>query len=177
MNRNRGLGSALDGADHDALCEIFLEERIHDGDRDDGHHRRGHLDVFLGDEFRAVLSVGCRHGRGGKILDDQVPQHQLQRIFTRIVDEHHRVPPFIPVIHAVEQRERRDDRHGNRKDDPEQNLQIVGSIDPGGFLQCFRQTPEVILHDDQIPGKYGLGPIQTSGFCPSYVADQCRRLP
>ena len=123
---------SLDGANHDALDEVFLEHRVDEEDRDGGHHHRGILDAF------ADRGGGIRRQTGGHgayaVGDQDLTQHQLQRVLGTGAQIEHGVEPGVPVTDGVEQHHDGQRRLRKRKDDAEEDLEVVGAVDPCRFL-------------------------------------------
>ncbi|MNC39349.1 hypothetical protein D3C75_880040 [compost metagenome] len=54
------------------------------------------------------------------------------------------------MAHCIKQGEGSDGGHGQRNDDAGKNVQIVGAVHLGGFLQTVRKLLEKVFNDDQI---------------------------
>lgn len=146
---------SLDGANHDALDEVFLEHRVDEEDRDGGHHHRGILDAF------ADRGGGIRRQTGGHgayaVGDQDLTQHQLQRVLGTGAQIEHGVEPGVPVTDGVEQHHDGQRRLRKRKDDAEEDLEVVGAVDPCRFLHAVGDLAHAVSHDDQVPRVYSVG--------------------
>lgn len=114
-----------------------MHKRIHHNDRQRGDHGHRHPDAFAGyrdalGSLRKLLRVG--YHAGGLELVEDFDQDGLQGLELWLVGIDVGVIPGVPVADGQEQADCGEHRHAQRHDDAEERLQVVGTVDFGGFL-------------------------------------------
>ena len=130
--------STLDSTDHDAFDDVLLQERINADDRQGGEHDAGGLKDFRRTGNLNGLGEGCALGFrcGGNQLIQLVLDH-LQSLCGDVILV---VSIGIPAADGIKQGEGCKNRLGKRKNNLEQDLEIVGTVQKGGFLQRIRNA-------------------------------------
>ena len=142
--RGNHLRSALQRAQHDALCEVLLEHGIHQqyGERDDDDHRvlklaRSHhllliqFPHFGGHVFFQILG---QQGSGVQ----QVSQIQLNWLEFPLRDVDRSVEPGIPDAHDGIDHNHGQHGLGQRDDDSNHYVEDAGAVDKSRFAQLRR---------------------------------------
>ena len=133
---------ALDGANHQALDEIALQEGVDHDDRHGGNHHRCHLHALrvVSTVVKGMHVVG--HIRKGLVLDG-AHQNPAQGGQTLIVGEVGRVVPGVPLVDSGIQRDGGQRRQGNRQHNAEEDPRRGCTVDVGRFLQLIGDVAEV----------------------------------
>ena len=107
--------------------------------------------VLLEDRFAAAADRALRG-------DEDLLQHELQRIHGLILQEDHRVKVAVPLADGVVERHDRDDRLRKRYDHHREDLELPGAVDLRGFDEAvgYARFEEGLGHE-QIPYRQDRG--------------------
>ena len=123
--------STLQGADHYALDEVALQERIHtdDGQRGDDDH--GALEHLRGHGLcRVVIEQGIEFTG-----HQDLPQDGLNRILRAIRNEQDAVEVSVPIADRIEQGDGRNGRQGDGQQDAQEILEVGASVNGCGLIE------------------------------------------
>src|SRR4029450_1533087 len=125
-NATRAIALALQSLSGDAAHEVPL------GEQEEHDHRQHRHDVGRRDEV-PLRVVGSLEGRE--------PELQRERVLVR-EDRHERPKKVFPGPQELDPRQRRERRQRQRDDDPQQDRQAGGAVDPRRLLEVDRQRGE-----------------------------------
>ena len=131
-------GSLLHCAHHDALGKIFLQERVHEQDRN-CRHNDCRVTYRSAHRFHVPCRHACRHG-GSIVCHQDLSQNNLQRVHGPIREDRRSPEPTVPDAHAVV--EYHDCQHCPRQgqDHGKQDLPVTCPVYSGRLTQGFRNT-------------------------------------
>ena len=142
--------SALDGAQHNALDEVFLDKRIDQHQRDGGYNDDG---IFQRLRRFQLLDDGLHlHAAGGHVdlaRDEHVAQDGLQRHQLLVLEEDQGAEIVVPVADGVVQHQHGQRRLDQRQDHAPEHLGGVRAVEQCRLLQTLRDTVHEEAAQDQ----------------------------
>ena len=139
----------LNAADHNALNEVLLHERINDEDRNGGDNNGTGLNgLGVGVGLSHNVNAGLCHCLCG--IHQHVAENGLQGPLACIIDIQNGGEVVVPVTDSHEQRDGCDGCLGQRQNDGEEDSDIICAVDSGGFFDTLGNGEEEALHDDAV---------------------------
>ena len=111
------------------MNDVFLADQEHEDHRDDARGGRRHHAVVIDGVLQDEILQAERYGE--QILVDQ---------------EHQRVLVVVPVPGEIDDRQRGERRLGQRQYQPEEDAEMAGAVDEGGFGNFLRHGQEKLPH-------------------------------
>src|SRR5215831_7492394 len=142
------LDSSFDCTCKHPLCEVPLEEWIHDQNWKGGEYHDRHLHSRGRRQWLSDLLSPGEH----LALQNVQPQDQRDGPHRRVVDVEQRVEVIRPQRYSIEEGDYRQDRFRERQHNQPENLERIRAIHHGRIGQVGGYVHEKLPHDDQVEG-------------------------
>lgn len=151
------MTSALNGANHNTLDKVLLEEGINQQNRGCGNDDSCGFNGFLGNIVHvAHVPDRIRNGIQRRGIE-YVTKPDLEGFLCRVGNVEHDVEVGVPVAHGIKEADGGKHGQGQWKDNPEKDLPVVAAVYGRRFLHAYRHGFKEGFHNDHVIGAYGTG--------------------